>query len=158
MKLIRTTIAFLGLSLALASSASALNARTWISGAGIDQAGCGSIANPCRTLQYAHDNTAAGGEIDVKDSSGYGALVITKSINIVGTGTIAGVLAAPNGNAITINAGANDAVFLGALAIQGGGAGSNGIVFNSAASLTVSHCIIRGFVGNTPVTGNGILV
>lgn len=146
------------LSPALATPALALNARTWISGAGVDQAGCGPIANPCRTLQYAHDQTVAGGEIDVKDSSGYGSVTITKAIGIVGTGTIAGVLASSGGNAITINAGTNDDVFLEALAIQGAGVGSNGIVFNSAASLTVSHCIIRGFVGNTSVTGNGILI
>lgn len=138
--------------------AQALNSRTWISGTGVDQAGCGPIASPCRTLQFAHDNTSAGGEIDVKDSSGYGSLIITKAINVIGTGTIAGVLASPGGNAITINAGANDNVFLESLAIQGAGVGKNGIVFNTGSSLTVSHCVIRGFTGNSPTIGNGVLI
>ena len=148
------------LNLTLAAPALALNARTWISGTGVDQAGCGPVANPCRTLQYAHDQTSAGGEIDVKDSSGYGSVIITKAISIVGTGTIAGVLAAPNGNAITINAGANDAIVLEALAVQGAGVGNNGIVFNTGASLTVSRCIVQGFTGAqfSGVSGNGILI
>ena len=56
--------------------ASAANLRTWVSGRGADQAGCGPIATPCRTLQYAHDNTTAGGEINVLDAAGYGSLAI----------------------------------------------------------------------------------
>ncbi|MCG4712409.1 hypothetical protein L0P28_16900, partial [Dorea formicigenerans] len=64
----------------------ALNNRTWVSGTGTDQAGCGPLATPCRTMQYAHDNTAAGGEIDVKHAAGYGTLTITKSITILNEG------------------------------------------------------------------------
>ena len=88
-----------------APAASALNARTWISGKGVDQAGCGPAASPCRSLQYAHDQTSAGGEIDILDAAGYGSLVITKAISIVNDGAgLAGVLAA-GGRAIEINCG-----------------------------------------------------
>ena len=77
----------------------ALTTRTWISGKGVDQAGCGPIATPCCTLQYAHDNTADSGEIDVLDSAGYGSLRIGKSISIVSDGALAGVLAPADGGA-----------------------------------------------------------
>lgn len=142
---------------ALAVPAQALNTRTWISGTGVDQAGCGPIASPCRTLQFAHDQTAAAGEINVKDPAGYGSVVITKSISIIGDGSFAGVLAASSGNAITINAGAADNIFLKSLAIEGAGLGSNGIAFNAGRSLVVANCLARGFAGSG-ATGNGIFI
>lgn len=137
--------------------AQALNTRTWISGAGVDQAGCGPIATPCRSLQYAHDNTAAGGEIDVKDSAGYGSVIITRAISIVGDGSLAGVLASPGGNAITVNAGATDTVILRGLTVEGAGAGLNGLVLNTAGKLDVTNCVFQNF-GGAPPDGNGILL
>src|SRR5579883_1892953 len=81
--------------------------RAWVSGHGTDAAGCGAPANPCRTFQYVHDNViAAGGEIDVLDPAGYGAIAIAKAISIVndGVGT-AGVQQSSSGqDAITISA------------------------------------------------------
>lgn len=139
-------------------TAQALNARTWISGGGADAAGCGPIANPCRTLQYAHDQTSSGGEIDAKDSAGYGSVVITKAISIIGDGSLAGVLASAGGNAMEINAGASDKIVLRGLTIEGAGASANGIVFNSGGSLDVVDCVVRGFVGTAPFAGNGLLL
>lgn len=143
------------LSLAIAGPAHALNARTWISGKGVDQANCGPVASPCRTLQYAHDNTSAGGEIDVLDPAGYGSVTITKAINIINEGGIAGVLAAAGGNAITINANYGDAVVLRGLTVEGAKVGANGIVFIGGSSLTIANCVVQGFVG-TGRAGNGI--
>ena len=82
------------LQLSIITQAHALNNRTWVSGKGTDTAGCGPVGNPCRTLQYAHDNTAAGGEINVLDAAGYGAVAIGKAISIINDGAgVAGVLA-----------------------------------------------------------------
>lgn len=150
----KTIVVAAAISTAALTQAQALNTRTWISGTGVDQAGCGPIANPCRTLQYAHDNTSAGGEIDVKDSAGYGNVVINKAISIVGDGSLAGVLASAAGNAIEINAGASDLVILRGLTIEGAGIGSNGIVFNSAARLEITNCSVQNFVASGG--GNGI--
>lgn len=146
------------MSAAAITQAYALNTRTWISGTGVDQASCGPITNPCRTLQYAHDNTSAGGEIDVKDAAGYGSVVITKAINIVGDGSLAGVLAQPGGNAITINAGASDSVVLRGLTVEGARVGGNGIVFNSGGTLTIANCLVQGFVQSNGMTGYGIWI
>ena len=158
------------------TSAFAANNRTWISGNGVDQAGCGPVAMPCRTLQYAHDNTNAGGEINVLDPAGYGSVAIDKAISIIndGVGT-AGVLAT-SGNAIQISAGSTDAVILRGLTIEGANTASNGIRINGVGSLTIANCVIQGFTGrgildfsgfngtlrvlNTTVAGNhdGILI
>ena len=155
----KTFVAAATAILALTTTAAhALNARTWISGKGVDQAGCGPIATPCRTLQYGHDQTNAGGEIDVLDSAGYGALVITKAITIIGDGVIAGVLAQPGGVAIDINAAASDAVILRSLTVEGQGSGINGIRFNSGASITIANCVVQNFVGSGLTDGIGILL
>ena len=79
---------------------------------GTDQAGCGPIANPCRSLQYAHGNTSAGGEIDVKDSAGYGSISVTKALTIVRDGSLAGVLAPSGGTGIVVNVPSNASVVL----------------------------------------------
>lgn len=142
---------------ALVCPAQALNTRTWISGKGVDQAGCGPVVSPCRTLQYAHDNTSAGGEIDVLDPAGYGSVKINRAISIIndGVGT-AGVLPASGQNGIEINT--TGAVVLRGLTIEGAGIGRNGIDFLGGDSLTITNCIVQNFVGNDNYSGNGILL
>ena len=126
-----------------AAPAQAQNARSFVSGHGLDTNAC-TLAAPCRTLAVAFAATKAGGEIDVLDPPGYGSLTINKAISIVndGVGT-AGVIVPSGGVGITINAGTNDAVSLRGLSIEGGGVGATGIRFNSGASLTVENCVIR---------------
>lgn len=153
-----TAVCGIVVGVAFSAPAQALNSRTWVSGAGVDQAGCGPVASPCRTLQFAYDQTNAGGEINFKDSAGYGALNITKAINIVNAGgSTAGVLAPSGNSAITINAGISDAIVLRGLTIEGAGVGANGVVFNAGGSLTVANCFVQGFVGTDENHGNGIL-
>ena len=133
----------------LGTPAHASLARAWISGKGTDNASCGPITAPCRSLQYTHDNViAAGGEIDVLDSAGYGSLSNTKSLTVISNGSLAGVLATSGNNAITIAAGATDKIFLRGLTIEGANAGQNGIAFTTGASLVVDRCVIQAFVQN----------
>jgi hypothetical protein len=133
-----------------AAPAQAQNARSFVSGHGSDAAAC-TLAAPCRTLAAAFAATNAGGEIDVLDPAGYGALTINKAISIVndGVGT-AGVIVPSGGIGITITAGTNDAVSLRGLSVEGGGVGATGIQFNAGKSLTIENCVIRH------VTGDGI--
>jgi hypothetical protein len=139
------TIAGALLALGLAAApAHALANRTFVSGHGADSGACTSAA-PCRTFAFALTQTAANGEIDVLDSAGYGAVTITKSISIVNDGAGVAGIQASSGNAITINAGADDRVDLRGLRIEGLGRGSNGIVLNSGRSLTITHCVVRNF-------------
>src|SRR5437016_2205755 len=102
--------------LAGATMASAQATRTWVSGVGDDANPCSRTA-PCKTFAGAISKTAPGGEIDVLDPSGFGAVTITKSISIESE-ELAGVLVSGT-NAIVIAAGANDNIVLKGLFIEG---------------------------------------
>jgi len=138
------------IALSLAAPAHALSDRAFVSGHGTDAAGCGAATKPCRTLQFVHDSViAAGGEIDILDSAGYGPVTIAKALSIVNDGATAGVQQGHAGRfAITINAAESDAVSLRGLTIDGLGTGSSGIVLNSGGSLTITHCFVRNFAGD----------
>jgi hypothetical protein len=145
-----------------ATPASALNARSFVSGHGNDANIC-TFAAPCRTFAAAYAKTAPSGEISVLDPAGYGQLTISHALSIVndGVGESSIVLIAA-GNAITINAGATDAVSLRGLTIDGSGVGTAGIQFNSGKSLTVQKCIVRNLNGSgiaiVPNTDSAIVV
>src|SRR6478752_679116 len=81
-------IAFFG-SLAIAQAQAS---RTWVSGVGDDANPCSRTA-PCKTWAGAISKTAACGEIDALDPGGFGAVTITKSITLDGSGTFASILA-----------------------------------------------------------------
>src|SRR5262249_40947929 len=114
--------------------------RVFVAAQGNDSSPC-TFASPCRTFQRAHDVVAANGEIDVLDPAGYGALTINKSISIQGHG-FAGIAVA-SGAGITINGTSTDVINVTGVLIEGGGAGTLGIRFNSGKSLTVEGCIVR---------------
>lgn len=115
--------------------------RVFVAAQGSDANPC-TFAAPCRSFQHAHNVVAAGGEIDVLDPGGYGAVTITKAISIQGHG-FSGVSVGSGGTAITISAGANDAINLTGLLIEGAGIGQTGIHFTTGKSLTIESCIIR---------------
>ncbi len=72
-----------------AAPAQAQATRTWVSGVGDDVNPCSRTA-PCKTFAGAISKTATGGEINVLDHGGYGAVTITKSISIIAVGFVAG--------------------------------------------------------------------
>jgi hypothetical protein len=158
----RTIITAVGLALALALPAlpaQAENTRSFVSGAGSDSNPCTTGA-PCRSFAQAITVTAPGGEIDVLDPAGYGAVTIHHAISIQGHG-FAGV-STTSGTGITISAGTSDAVNLNGLLIEGEGTGGVGIQFNTGQSLTIDSCVIRNFTGDgidfNPNAGGNLLV
>src|SRR5262245_51618616 len=146
-----SAIAALLLALSLGTTATQAQTRVFVAAQGSDSNPC-TFAAPCRTFQHAHDVVVAGGEIDVLDPAGYGALTITKAISIQGHG-FAGI-SASSGNAITINAGGTDKISLRGLLIDGVGAGEVGILFNTGGFLDVQDCVIRNFA--SAAAGHGI--
>lgn len=125
-----------------ASGAAAQATRTWVSGVGDDANPCSRTA-PCKTFAGAISKTAAGGEISVLDPGGYGAVTITKSIVINGTGTLAGILTSGS-NGIVINAGVNDVVTIRDISIECTATALDGIRFIGGAALHVEDTTIRG--------------
>lgn len=126
----------------LSAAAQAQATRTWVSGVGDDVNPCSRTA-PCKTFAGAISKTATGGEINCLDSAGFGAVTITKSISIVCSGVIGGVLAAGT-NGIIVN-GAGVEVLLSGLDIDGVGTGLNGVRILNAASVMVRDTSIRNF-------------
>src|SRR5262245_48327483 len=138
--------ALLALGLVSNSAQAQQPTRVFVAAQGSNANAC-SFALPCRTFQRAHDVVAAGGEIDVLDPAGYGALTITKAISIQGH-DFSGITVPSGGGGITINAGASDAISLRGLIIEGAGLGQIGIRFNTGKSLTIENCVIRNLVGD----------
>ena len=142
--------------------------RTWVSGVGDDANPCSRTA-PCKTFAGAISKTAAGGEIDVLDPGGFGALTINKSLTIDGTSALGGVLVSGT-NGLVINAGSGDRVILRNLDIDGLGTGLDGVLALMAGDVRIENCKIYGFanrgieddrssgalsVANTVVSNNG---
>src|SRR3979409_2011043 len=67
--------------LGLASVAQAQATRTWVSGVGDDVNPCSRTA-PCKTFAGAISKTATNGKINCLDPGGFGAVTITKWIEI----------------------------------------------------------------------------
>jgi hypothetical protein len=137
----------------------ALLTRTFVSSAGSDASPC-TIASPCATLAGAYAKTAANGIIAALDPGQYGPVTITGPITINGNGW--GSVTPPlGGNGVTINAGPSDHIALLGLKMDGAGVAYNGVVLNSAGSLTVDNCVLLNFVESTErfaFYGNGILI
>ena len=124
---------------------SAQATRTWVSGVGDDVNPCSRTA-PCKTFAGAISKTATAGEINALDPAGYGAVTITKSITIDGTGTFASMLATTMTAGITINS-PDGIVTLRNLSINGTGQslGINGIRVLSAKKVVIENCTIANF-------------
>ena len=118
--------------------------RTWVSGVGDDVNPCSRTA-PCKTLAGAISKTATGGEINVLDPGGFGAVTITKSITIDGGGVIGSILSSGT-NGIIINA-PDGLVTIRNFSINGAGTvlGTNGIRVVAVKKLTVENCLLSNY-------------
>src|SRR5437016_9359874 len=110
-------LATIVLTAGFATAAHAQATRTWVSGVGDDANPCSRTA-PCKTFAGAISKTAAGGEINVLDPGGFGAVTITKSISIEANGLIAGVLVSA-GSGMVVNAAATDTVVIRGITFEG---------------------------------------
>jgi len=135
--------------LAFSSLASAQATRTWVSGVGDDANPCSRTA-PCKTFAGAISKTAAGGIIDCLDPGGFGAVTITKSIQIDCDAGPGGVLVAGTNGIIISGVGIN--VELRSLNIDGLGqpgsnstAGINGVQILQANAVHLVDMNIEGF-------------
>jgi hypothetical protein len=143
--------------LVVPASAAAQATRTFVSGVGDDANPCSRTA-PCKTFAGAISKTATGGEINVLDPGGFGAVTITKAITIIASpGVTAGVLVGGT-NGITINTSGDsspgdadrDIVTLEGLDIDGlgatiSGAGLVGVSIQHAGTVRLVNDEIYGF-------------
>jgi hypothetical protein len=127
-------------------SAHAQATRIFVASYGND-ANDGSRGAPKRNFQPAHDAVAAGGQIVVLDTAGYGTLTINKSVAVtVPPGVNGFVTATGSASGIVISATANDKVSLRGLIVEGVSTGSNsGIRIAIADSVIIEDCTVRNF-------------
>jgi hypothetical protein len=118
--------------------------RTWVSGVG-DDANPGSRTAPCKTFAGAISKTGNPGEIDCLDPGGFGAVTITKSITLDGTGTFGSILSSGTSGVIINGAGIN--VTLRGLSINGVAGGLSGVRIVNANNVHIIDCVIFGFNG-----------
>lgn len=130
---------------AFASMAQAQASRTWVSGVGDDANPCSRTA-PCKTWAGAISKTAACGEIDALDPGGYGAVTITKSVTLDGTGTFASILASLT-TGITVNAASTDVITIRGLSINGFCNGLRAMNILQAKTVNVEDCVMFRFAG-----------
>jgi len=144
----RFTLKFVAIAIftfAFASMAHAQASRTWVSGVGDDVNPCSRTA-PCKTFAGAISKTAACGEIDALDPGGYGAVTITKSITIDGTGTFASILASLT-TGITINAASTDVITIRGVSINGFCNGLRAMNILQAKTVNIEDCVMFRFAG-----------
>src|ERR1700731_3556254 len=120
---------------------------TWVSGVGDDVNPCSRVA-PCNTFAGAISKTATGGEINVLDPGGFGAVTITKSITISSERFEAGVLVSGTNGIIVNVPNASDLVVLRGLDLEGLGTGLDGIKVTTGGSVHVENCTINHFAQN----------
>ena len=134
---------------ALPIAAHAASTRTHVSNSGSDANAAFSCdaAHPCRTFATALAVTTPGGEILAIDSSGFGKVVIDRSVSIVAApGVYAGIGVGAGGNATGVEIatpGVN--VVLRGLTITGQG-GNYGVRMTNGTKLAVENCVISNFL------------
>ncbi len=132
-------------TLAFVSIAQAQASRTWVSGVGDDVNPCSRTA-PCKTFAGAISKTAACGEINALDPGGFGAVTITKSITIDGTGTFASILASLV-TGITVNAAATDVITIRGVSIDGFCNGLRAMNIIQAKTVNIEDCVMFRMAG-----------
>src|SRR3954454_18558272 len=145
-RVIRRTL-LVSLVLGAATVVKAAPAKIFVANYGND-ANSGSPASPKRAFQAAHDAVAAGGQIVVLDTAGYGTLNINKSISVtVPPGVNGFITTSGSANGVSVSAGSFGPVTLSGLIIEGGGAeaGGDGILADSVDVLRVEDCTVRDF-------------
>ena len=129
------------------AQATAQATRTWVSGVGDDVNPCSRTA-PCKTFAGAISKTASGGEINVLDPGGFGAVMITKAITISSEGFEAGVLVSGTNGIVVSVPNATDVVVLRGLDIEGLGTGLDGIKVITGGTVHVEKCTINHLTGS----------
>jgi hypothetical protein len=145
-RFVRLALSLLVLAIVGTPLAHAQATRTWVSGVGDDANPCSRTA-PCKTFAGAISKTAPGGEINVLDPGGFGAVTITQSITISSEGFEAGVLVSGT-NGIVVSAASTDVIVLRGLDIEGLGTGLDGVKFLTGGALFVEKCTINHFTGS----------
>ena len=120
---------------------------------GLDAGVC-SVAAPCRNVDYALTQVAAGGEINLIESGDYAPTIITKAVTVQAAPGILATFSAAVGPLVTINAGNTDVVRLRGLTLDGQGSAARGVSANTAAAVQIDGLVVTRFTSQGIVLNN----
>ena len=139
-----------------AVSTQAITSRAFVSSTGNDAntaTNCAQSA-PCRTFATAISVVSTGGELVALDSSGYGPVTVNKSITIAAVpGETAFIIVAGGTNGMTINPGANVAVTLRNLNLNGQGSASSIGILQQSGNVNMQNVTLVQLATGLKVTG-----
>lgn len=115
---------------------------TWVSGTGVDTGNCPATA-PCRSFQYALQQTKDGGTIAVVSSGSFAGVRITKGVTIIAEGVVAILRTPANCGAVVCVDAKQGTVTLRGLIIDPLHSGADGIRVSNVRSLHLKGDIIR---------------
>jgi len=122
-KVVSYAIGIVAILALLPASAIAASQRTFVASYGSDASPNCALLAPCRSFNAAITQTSGGGEVVILDTAGYGPMVISKSIKVIGPAGVYGGISVIGGanptTGIIINAGDTDDVILRGLDITG---------------------------------------
>jgi hypothetical protein len=149
-----------------AAPAQATQIHSWVSHNGNDSNAC-TPASPCATIGHALGQTQDGGEVSCLDSGAFDLILVTTSVTIDCTGTVATPDPANGAGCvfgITINA-PGKVVILRGLNVTGLAvcAGGNGIVISAATAVYIEDCVVQnwahqGIVDNRTTGGTKLAI
>jgi len=139
-----------------AVSTQAITSRAFVSSTGNDAntaTNCGQSA-PCRTFASAISVVSSGGELIALDSSGYGPVTVNQSITIAAVpGETAFIIVAGGTNGITVNPGANVAVTLRNLNLNGQGTLNSTGILQQSGNVNIQNVTLIQLGTGLKVTG-----
>ena len=139
-----------------APAAAAQRAYVASNGSDANTASSCGLSTPCRGFQAAMSVVDAGGEILALDTAGYGAVVVDKSVSIVGNSGFYAGISVSSGAGVTIATPGVDVTLRG-LNINAIG-GAMGVTMSAGSSLAIENCVISNFSSAARVVSTGAKV
>ncbi len=115
----------------------------YVSSAGADTSGCGTLGNPCKTISYLLPSVSAGDQISVTNAITDN---FTLEINVAIAGAPGASIDGSGARIITVDA--DVSASLSNLTLQHGGGSQDGGLIHNAGALAINNAILTGGVLN----------
>ncbi len=120
---------------------------------GMDAGNC-NVNAPCREVNYALTQVAAGGEINIIESGDYANALINKSVTVQTAPGIVASFSTNIGPCFAINAAATDFITLRGLSLNGQGVAARGVSGNTAAAIQIDRLTVTRFAAQGIIFNN----
>lgn len=141
-------LAGITLSFSLTTKAAAFPDQTFVSGHGTDVGDCSDVSNPCKTVQYAIDQTFSSSIVTIVESGVYAPFTIKTSVTVEAVSGVSATILTTSGPAVTISIDPASSTF-GSVVLRGlsfkSRGGNIGVHALSCRNLVVENCTFYVF-------------